>query len=96
MQLYLFKRYNLSIFELKTTATMKTKLVFLFLLLTIAVTAQKKKGEVKSVDFGNDLLIEKPLPPLLFASDIAFIDENNNNRIDANESCKITFKISNK
>ena len=51
---------------------------------------------IKNVDFGNELLIEKPMPPLLFASDIVFIDENNNNRIDANESCKITFKISNK
>ena len=75
---------------------MKTPLLLIFLVLTIATIAQKTKGEVKSLDFGNDLLIEKPLPPLLFASDIAFVDENNNNRIDANESCKITFKISNK
>jgi hypothetical protein len=46
--------------------------------------------------YNEEVLNKKTLPPLLFASDIAFIDENNNNRIDANESCKITFKISNK
>jgi len=44
----------------------------------------------------SEAIIEKPLPPLLFASDIEFIDINQNNRIDANETCSIQFKISNK
>jgi len=34
-------------------------------------------------------------PPLLTISDIIFTDENNNNRIDGNETCNISFKISN-
>ena len=75
---------------------MKRSLIFLFLFSQTLLFAQKTKGEAKTLEFGNDLIIEKSLPPLLFASDIAFSDENNNNRIDASESCIISFKITNK
>ncbi len=36
------------------------------------------------------------LPPLLSLSDLNFIDQNGNNRIDGNEECSINFSIANK
>lgn len=38
---------------------------------------------------------EPQIPPLLSISNIAFNDNNSNNRIDANEKCSISFTISN-
>ena len=74
---------------------MKYKILLVAFLVSFNVLSQYK-GENKIMELKeHELLIEKSLPPLLVASDIAFIDENNNNRIDANESCKIQFKISN-
>lgn len=40
--------------------------------------------------------IEQKLPPMLSISDIKFIDDNGNSRIDGNEDCYISFTISNK
>ena len=75
---------------------MKLKILLFFLLGITSLLAQFN-GETKTIELNSqELFIEKPLPPLLFASDIEYIDVNNNNRIDANEVCIIKFKISNK
>jgi len=39
---------------------------------------------------------EPQVPPMLFLSNINFVDKNGNNRIDGNEDCFISFTISNK
>jgi len=48
----------------------------------------------------ESLIIEKntenKLPPMLSVSDVRFVDNNGNNRIDGNEDCYISFTISNK
>ena len=75
---------------------MRHKLLFLSILGSFSLLAQYK-GEAKTIELNSqELLIEKSLPPLLFASDILFLDENGNNRIDANENCSIQFRVSNK
>jgi hypothetical protein len=69
---------------------------FLFVL-TSFIAFNQSKSEYKSVNINKaESIVEKPLPPLLFASDIEYKDANQNNRIDANEFCSIQFKISNK
>ncbi len=53
-------------------------------------------SEFKTIEFNNsNQIIEKTLPPLLNVTDIKFSDVNKNDRLDANESCRITFKIFN-
>ena len=80
----------------KNRIMIKYPTTILLLLLSFLNFAQSK-SEFKSVVINkSEAIIEKPLPPLLFASDIEFIDINQNNRIDANEACSIQFKISNK
>ena len=75
---------------------LKHTAILIFTLISSFIFAQFK-SEFKSVIINKkESVIEKPLPPLLFASDIEYIDVNQNNRIDANETCSIQFKISNK
>jgi hypothetical protein len=74
---------------------MKYKILLVAFFVSFRVVSQYK-GESKVLEFkDHTLIIEKSLPPLLLASDVSFVDANNNNRIDANESCNIQFKISN-
>jgi parvulin-like peptidyl-prolyl isomerase len=40
-------------------------------------------------------LVKEVNPPILSVSDIAFNDQNNNNRIDGNEECTVNFRITN-
>ena len=69
----------------------------LLFLLSSFIAFNQSKSEYKSVTINKtESIVEKPLPPLLFASDIEYKDPNQNNRIDANELCSIQFKISNK
>ena len=76
---------------------MKKRTSTLLFLLTSFIALNQTKSEYKTITINKtESIVEKPLPPLLFASDIQFIDANQNNRIDANESCNIQFKISNK
>ena len=75
------------------------KLLLAFLIVsTFGVFAQGNVGnsEFKSIEFNSSTqIVEKSLPPLLEVSDIKFSDANQNDRLDANESCNVTFKISN-
>jgi len=74
---------------------MKYKILLVAFFLSFRVVSQYK-GESKVLEYkDHTLIIEKSLPPLLIANDVSFLDANNNNRIDANESCNIQFKISN-
>ena len=76
---------------------MKRTLIIVSFIIFSSYAFNQAKSEFKTVVINkNESIIEKPLPPLLFASDIEFKDENQNNRIDANETCSITFKLSNK
>ena len=76
---------------------MKRTLIIASFIIFSPYAFNQAKSEFKTVVINkNESIIEKPLPPLLFASDIEFKDENQNNRIDANETCSITFKLSNK
>ena len=76
---------------------MKKRTSTLLFLLTSFIALNQTKSEYKTITINKtESIVEKPLPPLLFASDIQFIDANQNNRIDASESCNIQFKISNK
>jgi uncharacterized caspase-like protein len=76
---------------------MKKRTSTLLFLLTSFIALNQTKSEYKTITINKtESIVEKPLPPLLFASDIQFIDANQNNRIDANELCNIQFKISNK
>jgi parvulin-like peptidyl-prolyl isomerase len=54
----------------------------------ILAESEKNKSEVVKAT-------TLPLYPDLKTSDITFIDNNNNNRIDGNEKCFISFKITN-
>ncbi len=75
------------------------KLLLAFLIVSpLVVFAQGNVGnsEFKSIEFNSSTqIVEKSLPPLLEVSDIKFSDANQNDRLDANESCNVTFKISN-
>ena len=76
---------------------MKKGTTTLLFLLSSFIAFNQFKSEFKSVTINKtESIVEKPLPPLLFASDIEYKDANQNNRIDANELCSIQFKISNK
>ena len=76
---------------------MKRTLIIVSFIIFSSYAFNQAKSEFKTVVINkNESIIEKPLPPLLFASDIEFKDENQNNRIDANETCSIAFKLSNK
>ena len=76
---------------------MKKGTTTLLFLLSSFIAFNQSKSEFKSVTINKtESILEKPLPPLLFASDIEYKDANQNNRIDANELCSIQFKISNK
>ena len=74
----------------------KRAITFLFSL-TYFIAFNQAKSEFKLVSINKtESIVEKPLPPLLFASDMQFKDANQNDRIDANEVCTIEFKIFNK
>ena len=79
--------------------TPMVKLLFAFLIVSpFGVFSQGNAGnsEFKSIEFNSSTqIVEKSLPPLLEVSDVKFSDANQNNRLDANESCNVTFKISN-
>jgi hypothetical protein len=79
--------------------TPMVKLLLAFLIVSpLVVFAQGNVGnsEFKSIEFNSSTqIVEKSLPPLLEVSDIKFSDANQNDRLDANESCNVTFKISN-
>ena len=53
------------------------------------------KGKIITEKNTNNIN-EPQVPPVLFLSNINFVDKNGNNRIDANEECYIAFTISNK
>ena len=64
------------------------------LLWCLSAYAQRIDGDYKFVSIHKQPQIYG-LPPNLSVSDVQFADDNNNNRIDANERCKIIFNINN-
>ena len=76
------------------------KLLFAFLIVSpFGVFSQGNAGnsEFKSIEFNSSTqIVEKSLPPLLELSSVIFLDANNNNRLDANETASINFYIVNK
>ena len=77
---------------------MKFFFVTLFCVFISVTYSQQISGssEFKSIEFNSSIqIIEKTLPPLLEVSDIKFSDANQNNRLDANETCDVSFKINN-
>lgn len=71
--------------------------IAVLLVLAYQATAQVIKSTpytVKNVLISSDPADAKP--PLLELSEIKFVDENANNRIDGNEDCYVSFVITNK
>lgn len=61
----------------------------------ITIVAENEDGSVTS-EKRTIKYNEPQVPPMLFLSNINFVDKNGNNRIDGNEDCFISFTISNK
>jgi hypothetical protein len=59
-----------------------------------AQTIKSNQFRMNNVLISNDIADNKP--PLLELTEIAFIDANGNNRVDAFEQCNISFNIANK
>ena len=79
---------------------MKRIHLFIVLLLCVlgfdahAQVVKSNKYTLNNVIISTDIADTKP--PLLEISDIAFVDANSNNRIDAAEDCFVNFTINNK
>lgn len=78
---------------------MKSQIILLILILSVSlpVSAQVSKGksQSKKITFKREQSGSIRQLPDLIIKEEKFIDENKNNIIDANEDCKITFKVEN-
>ncbi len=94
---------------IESLCSMKNSISSIFVLFFVGVTnymfAQVTgKSDYKTIEFNsNTQIVEKTLPPLLeIASndqgspEIKYTDPNQNNRLDANETFTLSFKITNK
>ena len=75
---------------------MRKLTVFLLIIGVFVAFASNAQTKIKGQSATTSLNIKKKkLPPLLTVTDVKFVDNNGNDRIDAFEDCNITFKITN-